>query len=170
MVTKQTSTVIATAAEVFLDGVTLGHTQGAITVTVNKESFDVNVNDFGPNVPVASFSLGTGATVEVPLAQYEAAVLLEIIPEATSVSGGAAVYVGDTTGTNFLNLAKELTVAPTDGSPQFRFPAAFVSDEFSVPFQIDEQTILNVTFKAIPDPNDTTNSGSVMKIEPNGHF
>ena len=169
-VTKQTSTVIATSCEVFLDGVTLGHTQGAITVTVNKSSFDVNVNDFGPNVPVASFSLGTGATVEVPLAQYEATVLAEIIPEATTVSGGAAVYIGDTTGTNFLDLAKTLIIAPTDGSLQVRFPAAFVADEFSVPFQLDEQTTLGVTFKVIPDPNDTTNSGSVMKWEPNGTF
>ncbi len=170
MVTKQTSTVIATSCEVLIDGVTLGHTQGAMTVIVKKESFDVNVNDFGPNLPVASFSLGTGATIEVPLAQYETAVLLEAIPEATSVSGGAAVYVGDTTGTNFLDLAKTLTIQPRDGSPQWFFPATFVADEFSVPFQLDEQTILNVTFKAIPDPNETTNSGSVFRVEPNGAF
>ena len=87
-----------------------------------------------------------------------------------SVSGGAAVYVGDTTGTNFLNLAKTLTIQPTDGSPQWFFPAAFVADEFDVPFQLDEQTILNVTFKAIPDPNNTTASGSVFRIEPNNAF
>jgi len=45
VVTKTTTQVIATSCDVFIDGVTLGHTQGAITVTVQKNSFDVLVND-----------------------------------------------------------------------------------------------------------------------------
>ncbi len=170
MVTKTTTEVIATTAEILFGGVTLGHTQGAITVNINKESFDVLVNDFGPNVAVKKTSLGTGATVEVPLAQYSTEVLLEAIPEATSVSGGTAVYVGDTTGTDFLTLAKELIVAPKDGSPQWKFKAAAVTEELSIPLQLDEQTIITATFTAFPDPADPTNSGSVFIVEPNSLF
>lgn len=170
VIAKDTTEVIATTADVYLGGVILGHTQGAITITVNKATFNVNVNDFGPNVPVSTFSLGTGASIEIPLAQYDTDILLEVIPEAVAVSGTAAVYVGDTTGTNLLNLAKSLTIAPKDGSPQWSFPAAFVSDEFSVPFQLDEQTIMNVTFTAVPDPNNATASGSVFRVEPNAFF
>ena len=169
VVTKQTSTVIATAAEVFLDGVTLGHLNGPVEVTVEKESFNVITNDGGPAAPVGTFSLGTGATVTVPVAQYEADVLIELIPEATLVSG-TSVYVGNTTGTNFQTLAKTLTVAPTDGSLQVFFPAAYVAAAFPVPFQLDGQTTMPVTFQVITDPNDPTNSGSVMRWEPNGHF
>ena len=168
-VTKDTSQVIATTAEVLYGGTSLGHTNGAINITVNRETFDVNVNDFGPNVPVSSFSLGTGATVEVPVAQYSVDVMLELIPEATAVSGTAA-YVGDTTGTNLLNLAKTLIVAPKDGSPQWTFPAAAVRNEFTVPYQLYEQTTITVEFTAFPDPNDPTNSGSVFRIEPNSVF
>jgi hypothetical protein len=169
VVTKSTTQVIATTCEVYFGGSSLGHTQGAITVNVTKNSFDVLVNDFGPNVPVTKTSLGTGATVEVPLAQYDVQVLLTAIPEAVTVSGNAA-YVGDTTGTNFLDLAQELIVAPKDGSDQWRFPAAAVTEELSIPFQLDEQTIITATFTTFPDPVAPTASGSVFKIEPNQFF
>lgn len=169
-VTKTTTEVVATTCEIYFGGTSLGHTQGAMTVNVSRNSFDVNVNDFGPNVAVSKVSLGTGATVEIPVAQYSVDVLLELVPEAVAVSGTSAAYVGDTTGTNFLTLAKELIVAPKDGSPQWRFPAAAVTEELSVPFQLDEQTIVTATFTAFPDPNAPTASGSVFKVEPNQYF
>lgn len=170
VVVKSTSQVIATTCEVLLNGVTLGHTQGPITITINRNAFDVLVNDFGPNVPVKKTSLGTGATVEVPLAQYDVSVLLECIPEAVSVSGGAALYVGDTTGSNFLALAKTLTIAPKDGSPQFFAKAAASTGELSIPFQLDAQTIISVTFDCFADPNAPTASGSVFRFEPNNYY
>ncbi len=168
-VNKTTTNVIATTCEIKFGGVTLGHTQGAITVNISKNSFDVLVNDFGPNLPVTKTSLGTGATIEIPLAQYDVDVLLEAIPEGVAVSG-TSLYIGDTTGTNFLDLAKELIVAPKDGSPQWRFPAAAVTEELSIPFQLDEQTIITATFTAFPDPNNPSASGSVAKMEPNQFF
>ena len=166
---KDTTQVIATTADVYFGGVILGHTTGTITITINRETFDVTVNDFGPNVPVNTFSLGTGATVEIPLAQYSVDHILEIIPEAVAVSGTAA-YVSDTTGTDLLSLAKELIIAPKDGSPQFRASTAAVRNEFSIPFQLDEQTTITVEFSVFPDPNNPTVSGSVFKIEPNNFF
>ena len=168
-VTKATTNVIATTCDIKFGGVTLGHTQGAITVTVAKNSFDVLVNDFGPNLPVKKTSLGTGATIEIPLAQYDFDVLIEAIPEATAVSG-TSIYVGDTTGTDFLTLAKTLEVIPRDGSLQWTFLSAAVTEELSIPFQLDEQTTIVATFTAFPDANDPTASGSVFRIEPNSVF
>lgn len=168
-VTKTTTEVIATPCDIYFDGQTLGHTQGGLSINVSRNSFDVNVNDFGPNVSVSKVSLGTGATIEIPLAQYSVSVLEKCIPEALVVSG-TSLYVGDTTGTNFLTLAKELKVVPRDGSPQWTFPAAAVTEELTVPFALDEQTIINATFTAFPDPNAPTASGSVFRIEPNGFF
>ena len=172
-IVKSTTETIASTCEIYYGGVNMGHTKGPITVTVNKTTFDVTVNEFGPNVPVNSFSLGTSATVEIPLAQVSTEVMAEIIPEAVTVSGGTAneaIYVADTTGTDMLSLAKELIVAPRDGSPQWKFPAAFVGDEFSVPYQLDEQTVISVTMKAIPDPSNPTASSSVFKFERNAYF
>lgn len=168
-ITKSTTEVISTTCEIFADGVNMGHTNGPITVTVNRNANDITVNQFGPNVLVASNSLGTGATIEIPFAQFSAEIMSNLIPEAVTVSGNS-VYVGDTTGTNFLDNAVFLEVAPRDGSDQFTFPAAIFDQEFSVPFDLTEQTTIVATARAVPDPNDATASGSVLRVEPNGRF
>ena len=166
VVAKSTTTVVATAADVFFKGITVGHVQGPVVINIANTSFDVLVNDFGPNAPVGKFSLGTGATIEVPLAQTDVDVLIQALPFGIAVSG-TAVYIGETTGQNLLDQVGTLLVVPKDdGIPQWFFPAAAVSEDFSVPYQLDEQTIINVTFTAFPDPVAPTASGSLARYEP----
>ena len=68
VITKNTQNTHLGFLDVFLDGVTAGFTQGGATITIEKETSSIQVDDFG-TAPVDVVVQGTGATVEVNFAQ-----------------------------------------------------------------------------------------------------
>ena len=105
-----------------------------------------------------------GATVTLRFAQIEPDVLSLAIPEGTLTASGT-VEVGSARGTSLLSVAKELVLSGTNGttSQEWTFYKAFVEEGFELAYNEDEQTILEVPFRVVPDPDDLTRTDSLFK-------
>ncbi len=151
--------------QVFLDGQTAGFTEGGATITIEKETTPIQVDDFG-STPVDVVVQGTGATVEINFAQIEPEVISLVVPEGTLTASGT-FEVGGTAGTSLLGLAKTLVLSGTNGttSQQWTFHKAFVEAGTEIPYNREDQSVLTVPFRAVSDPDRLNDPDALFKYE-----
>jgi len=162
MVTVDATKTHAGFLSVTIDGVAVGVTQGGPNIAYEKETTDVLTDDFGL---VDKSIISNSAVWTIRMAQIEPAVLALAIPEATLTASGT-VEVGSARGTSLLGLAVRVVVSGTDGttSQQWTAPKAFVEGGFDLAYE-DEQTVLEVPFRLVPDPNNITETWALMTYE-----
>jgi hypothetical protein len=162
MVTQDTSKTHAGHLKVFIDGASAGVTLGGPELTYEKEAVDIDTDDFG----IVDKSITTNsATVTVRFAQVEPDVLALAIPEATLTASGT-IEVGSARGTSLLSVAKTLVLSGTNGtnSQQWTFHKAFVEEGFDLSYE-DEQSVIEVPFRVVPDPDNLTATDALFKYE-----
>lgn len=162
MVTVDTSKTHAGFLSVTIDGVAVGVTEGGPSIAYEKETVDINTDDFGL---VDKNIINNSVVATLRLAQIEPTVLALAIPEATVTASGT-VEVSSATGTSLLGLAVRLVISGSDGvtSQQWTFPKAFVEEGFELAYE-DEQTVLEVPFRAVPDPANLTEDWALFTYE-----
>ena len=74
---------------------------------------------------------------------------------------------GATAGTSLLGLAKQLVLSRTNGttSQQWTFHKAFVEAGTEIPYNQEDQSILTVPFRVVPDPDRLTDADALFKYE-----
>jgi hypothetical protein len=91
--------------QVFFDGVDLGYTQGGVEVTVQTETHEVNVDQFGKSA-ISQTIIGRDVMAKVPMAETTLENMVRIMPGATLISTGGVAAVATYTpsgGTNCTN-------------------------------------------------------------------
>ena len=166
MVTSlDTAKTYAGPMRVFINGSTAGVTEGTATVEIEKETNDIHTNEFGL---VDKVIAENGAVITVNFAQIEPSVLALAVPEAQLVTSGTRtlLYGNSTRGRSLLGVAQPLVLSGTNGvvSEQWTFRKAFVEEGFEVEYG-DEQTVVEVKFRAVPDPTNPTGVDSLFKYE-----
>ncbi len=145
--------------KVFYGGVDLGFTKGGVEVTVETETYEVTVDQYG-NTPINEYIMGRTIKVTAPLAETTLDNLVAIMPGATLVTDGAtlkkSVIVPTGIGTNLLAMAKELILVPkgVNGTLNYddavRIPKAATPGAMTYSYKLDEERIYNCEFKAYP--------------------
>lgn len=137
-------------------GTDLGFTKGGVEVSVETESHQVMVDQFG-STPISEYITGRTCVVKVPLAETTINHLAAIMPGATIV-GTTDPYAQVTTGvgTELLAIAKVLRLHPkalsgADVTQDFIVPLAATTGAISFAYKLDEERIFNVEFKAYAD-------------------
>jgi hypothetical protein len=169
VITKNTTQVHAGFLHVFIDGVTAGYSEGGATIAVEQEVSEVNVDDFGSS-PVDVTVQGTGATVTLRLAQVtNPEVLALLIPGTTITTSGniTRLQQGANTGNSLLSSAHELVLSGTKGSiyQQWRFHKAVAQEGFELEYNREDQTIAEVPFRVLPDPNKQGSTDQLYRYE-----
>lgn len=145
--------------KVFYGGVDLGFTKGGVEVTVETETHEVQVDQYG-NTPINEYIIGRTVAVSVPLAETTLDNLIAIMPGAKIITdattSGKSVVVPTGVGTNLIDLAKELILVPKgvggslDNKDAFRVPKAATPGAMSFAYKLDEERIFNCDFKGYP--------------------
>lgn len=145
--------------KVFYDGVDLGFTKGGVEVTVETETHEVQVDQYG-NTPINEYIMGRTVAVSVPLAETTLDNLVKIMPGAKLVTDAAtsakSVLVPTGVGTNLISMAKELILVPKgvgntlDYKDAVRVPKAATPGAMSFAYKLDEERIFKCDFKGYP--------------------
>lgn len=145
--------------KVFYDGVDLGFTKGGVEVTVETETHEVTVDQYG-NTPINEYIMGRTVSVSVPLAETTLDNLVKIMPGAKLVtdagSSKKSVLVPTGIGANLIDFAKELILVPKsvggelDYSDAVRIPKAATPGAMTFAYRLDEERIFNCNFKGYP--------------------
>ncbi len=137
-------------------GVDLGFTKGGVEVSVETESHQVMVDQFG-STPISEYITGRTCVVKVPLAETTINHMAEIMP-GTVIVGTTDPYATVSTGvgTELLAIAKVLRLHPKslatiDVSQDFIVPLASTTGAITFAYKLDEERIFNVEFKAFAD-------------------
>lgn len=145
--------------KVFYDGVDLGFTKGGVEVTVETETHEVTVDQYG-NTPINEYIMGRTVSVSVPLAETTLDNLVAIMPGAKLVTDAAtskkSVLVPTGVGVNLVDYAKELILVPKgvggalDYKDAVRIPKAATPGAMTFAYRLDEERIFNCNFKGYP--------------------
>ena len=145
--------------KVFHNGVDLGFTKGGVEVTVETETHEVSVDQYG-NTPIDEYITGRTASVSVPLAETTLENLVAIMPGAQLVTdastSGKSVLIPTGVGAKLADFAKELILVPKgvngtlDYKDAFRIPKAATPGAMTFAYRLDEERIFNCNFKAYP--------------------
>lgn len=143
--------------DVFLDSVHLGHTKGGVEFTFEREFEDLTVDKYG-NMPVDMALTGNNLLVKAFLAEITNDVLNVAIPEGDYALGGVddKLGLGRDSGYLLAQDAKALRLHPrnkaaTDYSEDIYIWKAASVENVEMAFKIDEQRVVEVTFRAFVD-------------------
>jgi hypothetical protein len=154
---------------VFFKGIDMGHTLDGAVLNIDRSFKEVNVDKYG-TTPVDLALTGNGAKITVKLAQEEFNTWRAAVPESSEQDGSAGdrVDFGADAGKLLRADAGELWLhkpdkALSDRSEDYVFYKAVSSEPVEVPFKVDEQTVLEITFTCLVD--ETYNDGRRL-----GHY
>ena len=141
--------------------VSLGKTQGGVVVNFSQDAADLMSDQYGTG-PEDQVITGHGATIVVPMAQYDAANLAIALNQTkTSLGDQEGVKGSSLVGTKRSSKGQSLLLTKyedgsvsTDENDRIRFPNCAPDGNFSVNFSVSDQRVLEVTFVAMPDAND----------------
>jgi len=140
--------------EITIDGVNIGHTKGGVEFTYEPEFFEATVDKYG-NTPVESFLVGETATLKVPLAEFTIANMgVAIMAGQFAGAGNARREFGSQSGVKGSDNAYEVVAHPiNEGTRRHDIVLykAYVSEAFTLSHMVDEEKIIEVTFKALVD-------------------
>jgi hypothetical protein len=158
---------VAAGSIVTFGGVDLGHTVDGAEIEIEREFTEVHTDIYG-NTPVDFVLTGQKATVKLKLAEITPGTLAYIAPEADWDVGVSDdhVHFGNKAGYSLRGDALELVIRPlggnTDGNLTFTFFKAVSTDNVSVAYKIDEQSVFEVTFTALVDESRNATEGRLL--------
>ena len=145
--------------DVYLDSVHLGHTKNGVEFTFEREFEDLTVDKYG-SMPVDMALTGNNLLVKAMLAEPTTDILNKAIPEGGYNSAGVDDKLGLGTDAGYLlrNDAKELRLHPrsraaSDYSEDIYIFNAVSVENVELAYKIDEQRIVEVTFRALVNEN-----------------
>lgn len=137
---------------VTFNGVDLGHTKGGVEFTYEPEYHEVTVDKYG-NTPVDEILTGEKVEVKVPLAEFTIANMGVAMPSGQfDGAGNTRREFGSNAGKRASNVAYELVLHPiNEGTRRHDIVLykAFVDSAVTLNHMVDEEKVIEVTFKAI---------------------
>ena len=158
---------VAAGSLITLGGVDLGHTVDGAEIEIERELTEVKTDLYG-NTPVDFVLSGQKATVKLKLAEITPGVLSYVIPEADYDVGAADdhLHFGTKAGYSLRADALELVITPqgknTDGQRTITFFKAVSTENATVSYKIDEQSVYEVTFTALVDESRNATDGRLL--------
>lgn len=137
-------------------GIVLGHTLDGVDLLAERELTEVNVDRYG-KTPIDLILSGNNLKLSFKLAQADWDQWNASIPETSSYDGAAArdrADFGADAGYSLRADAGVMVVHPlknaeTDFSQDVTIYLAVSAEDVSLPMKIDEQAVLEVTFRAL---------------------
>lgn len=139
--------------EVTINGTNLGHTKGGVEFTYEPEYHEVTVDKYG-NTPVESYLTGETVTLKVPLAEFTIANIGVGIPGQFAGAANRRREFGSNAGIKGGDNSYEVVAHPINSGTRANdivLYKAYVSESFSLNHMIDEEKIIELTFKALVD-------------------
>jgi hypothetical protein len=137
--------------EVVFGTTNLGYTKGGVKVSFQSESTEMTVDQ--EDVPVGEVLTKQTFEVKVPLAEYDLAILAEILPSCEIGTDGTKkiLILKGEAGANMLDTAKELVITPVDASDNDTITVfhAVAKPNIEFAFEKDNVRVYEVTFKAL---------------------
>lgn len=158
---------VAAGSLVTFGGVDLGHLVDGAEIEIEREFTEVNADLYG-KTPIDFVLTGQKATVKLKLAEIMPLTLAYVVPEADWDVGTASeqVHFGSKAGYSLRNDALELIITPqggnSDGKMTFTFFKAVSTDNMSLAYKIDEQSVFEVTFTALVDESRVATDGRLL--------
>lgn len=158
---------VAAGSLVTFGGVDLGHTVDGCEISIEREFTEVKTDLYG-NTPVDYVLTGQKAMVKMKLAEITPNTLAYVVPESDWDVGTSAsqVHFGTKAGYSLRNDALELVITPqggnADGSLTITLFKAVSTDNASVAYKIDEQSVFEVTFTALVDESRAATDGRLL--------
>lgn len=140
--------------EVTFNGVNLGHTKGGVEVSYEPNYHEVSVDKYGETM-VDAYLVGEKLEAKVPLAEYTIDNIAVAIPQgAAAGAADARQTIGAVAGKQLSSVAAELVLHPINEGNRSRdivFHKAAVMSQVVINHAVDEETIIEVTFRALLD-------------------
>ena len=159
---------VAAGSLVTFGGVDLGHTVDGCEITIEREFTEVKTDLYG-NVPVDYVLTGQKAMVKMKLAEIAPNTMAYVVPESDWDVGGTGisqVHFGTRAGYSLRNDALELVITPqggnADGSLTVTLFKAVSTDNMTLAYKIDEQSVFEVTFTALVDESRNATDGRLL--------
>ncbi len=159
---------VAAGSLVTFGGVDLGHTVDGAEISIEREFTEVKTDLYG-NTPVDFVLTGQKAMVKLKLAEITPGILSYVVPEAdwdVGTQTRETVHFGTRAGYSLRNDALELVITPqggnSDGSLTFTFFRAVSTDNMTLAYKIDEQSVFEVTFTALVDESRAATDGRLL--------
>lgn len=150
--------------DVFLDSVHLGHTKGGVEFTFEREFEDLTVDKYG-SMPLDMALTGQNLLIKAFLAEITNDVLNVAIPEGNYALGSSDDKLGLGRDSGYLLRAdaKPLRLHPrnraaTDYSEDVYIWQAVSVENVEMGYKIDEQRIIETTFRALVDESQPNGS------------
>lgn len=158
---------VAAGSLITFGGVDLGHTVDGAEISIEREFTEVKTDLYG-NTPVDMVLAGQKATVKLKLAEIAPGTMSYVVPEADWDVGSTKehIHFGSKAGYSLRNDALELVITPqggnADGSLTFTFFKAVSTDNMTLAYKIDEQSVFEVTFTALVDESRASTDGRLL--------
>ncbi|MFA5768365.1 MAG: hypothetical protein WC871_02355 [Bacteroidales bacterium] len=140
------------------NGTDLGHTKGGVEVTYEPNYHEVSVDKYGETM-VEGYLVGEGWEAKVPLAEFTIANLGVAIPQGQFAgAANARRTIGANAGKKLTSVAAQLVLHPINEGTRRHdivFYKAAVISEVVINHAVDEEKIVEVTFKALLDETKT---------------
>lgn len=147
--------------DVFLNEVHLGHTKGGVEFTFEREFEDLTVDKYG-NMPLDMALTGQNLLVKAFLAEITNDVMNVVVPEGAYALGSEddKLGLGRDAGYLLRQDAKPLRLHPRskaadDNSEDVYIWLAVSVENVEMGYKIDEQRIIETTFRALVDETQT---------------
>lgn len=158
--------------DVFYNAVHLGHTKGGVEFTFEREFEDLTVDKYG-NMPVDMALTGQNLTIKAYLAEITNDVMNVAVPEGNYALGTAddKLGLGRDSGYLLRQDAHPLRLHPrskaaNDFSEDVNIWLAVSTENVELGYKIDEQRIIETTFRALVDESQPDGS-RLGQIGPN---
>ena len=149
------------------DGASIWRSLGSVTLKSEATFVDIKENQHG-NAPVDAVLTGRVATIDVPMARSTLEQLAAVLPGTTLVRTELTFH--NPVGGNMFDSALELILKPmTDqvasavNTEWITAFAAFPVETMEMPFDVENQRVIMVTFKLFPSAT-SPNVGDLLKI------
>lgn len=158
---------VAAGSLVTFGGVDLGHTVDGCEISIEREFTEVKTDLYG-NTPVDYVLTGQKAMVKMKLAEIAPNTMAYVVPESDWDVGSSAsqVHFGTKAGYSLRNDALELVITPqggnSDGSLTITLFKAVSTDNMTLAYKIDEQSVFEVTFTALVDESRAATDGRLL--------
>lgn len=158
---------VAAGSLVTFGGVDLGHTVDGAEISIEREFTEVKTDLYG-NTPVDMVLSGQKASVKLKLAEITPGTMSYVVPEADWDEGTLKehLHFGTKAGYSLRNDALELVITPqggnADGALTFTFFKAVSTDNMTLAYKIDEQSVFEVTFTALVDESRASTDGRLL--------
>lgn len=133
--------------------VELGLTSEPIHIAERLYHHDINIDDFGPNIPAAVLTMGGDVTIRMTLVHYDPDVMDDCIAQAKGRSDGFPGVLG-AVGTPIFSrprgLGIRLNLIPLKEKPWRFFSAHLDGNPLEIPIGT-ERTLLAANWRALPN-------------------